>query len=327
MKRELRILLAAVSFLLLAIPVRASGQVTPSPALLVGEKDAGLLTIVDPATLEIVARVPANPNPHEVATDGRFAYVSNSGAGAITVIDLASRRQIDGIDLAPLSPVHGLWVSRGKLWFANEGSRTIGRYDPIEGRIDRVLGTGQALSHMLVVNRDGTRIFTTNMAPGTVSRIELDDRGRWEIATIPTGARVEGIALSPDERELWVTNVDDGTISIIDTDAFRVVETLELPTQFSNRLTFSPDGSRVIVSDLRGTEVLVFDPGSRSIIARVDVGGGSEGLLVTPDARLAFISVSTAGHVAVLDLRSLTVTAKITGFSNPDGIAWVDDAP
>jgi YVTN family beta-propeller protein len=316
-------LLAAVPLLCLAIAGPAIAQVTPSPALLVGEKDAGLLAIVDPATLQIVARVPANPNPHEVATDGRFAYVSNSGAGAITVIDLASRAQVDGIDLAPLSPVHGLWVSGGTLWFANEGSRTIGRYDPVSRRIDRVLGTGQALSHMLVVNRAATRVFTTNLTPGTVSRIQFDDRGRWEIVTIPTGARVEGLALSPDEREFWVTNVGDRTISIIETDSFRVVGTIDLPTQYSNRLTFSPDGSRVIVSDLRGTQVVVIDPASRSITAKVDVGGGSEGLLVTPDGTTAFISVSTAGHVAVLDLRTLTVSARITGFSNPDGIAWV----
>jgi YVTN family beta-propeller protein len=321
MKRLLLLLSAGLFGCLPAHP-GASAQSTPSPALLVGEKDAGLLAIVDPSTLEIVARVPANPNPHEVATDGRFAYVSNSGAGAITVIDLESMDQAEGIELAPLSPVHGLWVSGGMLWFANENSRTIGRYDPATRRIDRVLGTGQALSHMLVVNRDATRIFTTNMAPGTVSKIEFDGRGRWEITTTPTGDRVEGLALSPDEREFWVTNVNDGTISILDTDTFRVIETIELPTEFSNRLTFSPDGSRVIVADLRGSEVLLIDPVTRAITGKVDVGGGSEGLLVTPDGSTAFISVSTAGHVAVLDLQTLTVTAKIPGFSNPDGIAW-----
>src|SRR5690625_2158218 len=51
---------------------------TPSPALLVGEKGAARIAIVNPETLEIVAHVPANPNPHEIATDGAYAYVSNS---------------------------------------------------------------------------------------------------------------------------------------------------------------------------------------------------------------------------------------------------------
>src|SRR5690625_7583665 len=51
---------------------------TPSPALLVGEKSGARMAIVNPETLEIVAQVPANPNPHEIATDGTYAYVSNS---------------------------------------------------------------------------------------------------------------------------------------------------------------------------------------------------------------------------------------------------------
>src|SRR5262245_45025954 len=119
--------------LALAVVVSASGQAllpTPSPALLVGEKAAGLLTIVDPHTLQIVARVPANRSPHEVATDGRFAYVSNSGADAITVIDLAAQKQVAPIPLGAFGPTHGLWVAGGKLYFANEGTRMIGRYDP-----------------------------------------------------------------------------------------------------------------------------------------------------------------------------------------------------
>lgn len=52
---------------------------TPSPALLVLEKDAEQLDIVDPSALRIVARVPSGGGPHEVAAsaDGKFAYISN----------------------------------------------------------------------------------------------------------------------------------------------------------------------------------------------------------------------------------------------------------
>src|SRR5690625_7858069 len=69
---------------------------TPSPALLVGEKSGARRAIVDPETLELVAQVPANPNPHEIATDGTYAYVANSGARGLTVIDLESQQQVEG---------------------------------------------------------------------------------------------------------------------------------------------------------------------------------------------------------------------------------------
>lgn len=51
-------------------PVVSFGP-TPREALLVGEKAAGRLVIIDPETLEIVARIPAGGNLHELATDGR----------------------------------------------------------------------------------------------------------------------------------------------------------------------------------------------------------------------------------------------------------------
>jgi DNA-binding beta-propeller fold protein YncE len=319
-------LILTLSFIIFTLLVFSStllnAQDTPSPALLVGEKSGGLLSIIDPGSLEIVSRVPANPNPHEVATDGRYAYISNSGAGSITVIDLQSRELVEGIDLSPLSPIHGLQFASGNLIFANERSRTIGKYNPESGEIEWVLGTGLQQSHMIVVNEDASKFFTTNMGPGTASIIEQNEGGNWEIRTIPTGQRAEGLALSPDETEFWVTNVHDSNISIIDVDSWQVADTIELPTSFSNRLKFSPDGRYVIVADLRGTEVLIIDPETRSIINHVDVGGGSEGLLFTPDGSKAFIAVSTANKVAVLDMETLTIIGEIHDLNNPDGMAW-----
>src|SRR5437879_12530067 len=54
---------------------------TPSPALLVLEKSDNSLAIVDPVNLQIVARVPAGPDPHEIvaSADGELGYISNYG--------------------------------------------------------------------------------------------------------------------------------------------------------------------------------------------------------------------------------------------------------
>src|ERR1700682_3004745 len=90
-----------------------SGQNTPSPALLVLAKTDHTLSIVDPSTLQVVARVPSGPDPHEVvaSTDGKFAYISNYGGGAyntITVIDLLEQKALAPVDLGVLRGPHGL---------------------------------------------------------------------------------------------------------------------------------------------------------------------------------------------------------------------------
>jgi YVTN family beta-propeller protein len=333
MTLHLRTLTAAVCATVLIVSP-GWAQTTPNPALLVGEKSGASLAIVDPATLEVVAHVPANENPHEVATDGTFAYISNSGADAITVIDLAAQQQADGIDLRPMGEIHGLVVAAGKLYFANETARTIGRYDPATREIDWVLGTGVPLAHMIAVSPDGSRIFATSMSAGAVAIIEEppgasggQTRGRrneWTITVVPTGPRAEGLDLSPDGTELWVNNVGDSTISVIDLAAKREVATIEIPTSYSNRLKFTPDGRYVFVADLQGDEIVILDAQTRTQVERIDVGGGTEGLQMSPDGSRAFVAVSPAGKVAVIDIETLAVVGEITGLNNPDGMAWAE---
>ena len=61
------VVLTVVSLMMcvVGLSVVAIGQ-TPRPALLVLDKDDSKLAIVDPASLKVVARVPAGDDPHEV---------------------------------------------------------------------------------------------------------------------------------------------------------------------------------------------------------------------------------------------------------------------
>ena len=60
------------------------GEPTPRESLLILSKAERTLSILDPVTLKVVARMPSGPDPHEVvaSTDGRMAFISNYGGGA-----------------------------------------------------------------------------------------------------------------------------------------------------------------------------------------------------------------------------------------------------
>jgi YVTN family beta-propeller protein len=85
-------------------------QAGPAPTLLVLNKAENSLALVDPATMQVVARVPTGEGPHEVvaSADGRTAYVSNYGAqqpgNTLSVIDLAARKEVRPEALGPLTP-------------------------------------------------------------------------------------------------------------------------------------------------------------------------------------------------------------------------------
>jgi len=316
---------------LLPIAAVAHAQ-SPSASLLVLEKGARSLAIVDPVRLEVVARADAGEDPHEVVAseDGRLAYVSNYGAFStpghtLSVVDLAARKALPAVDLGSLRAPHGLELAGGKVYFTAEGSKTIGRYDPATRQIDWQLGLGQDRTHMLVVARALDRIFTANVNSDSVTILERTKGGDvsgWTMAHVLVGKGPEGFDVSPDGRELWAANSQDGTVSVVDVASRKVLQTLPVNTKRSNRLKFTPDGKRVLVSDLATGDLVVLDAGSRSELKRINLGHGAAGILVVPDGSRAYVAVSTDDQVAVVDLGTLAVTGRIATGKGPDGLAW-----
>src|ERR1700681_1996216 len=317
---------------------------TPPTSLLALSKGEQSLSIVDPATLTVVARVPAGPDPHEViaSADGKFAFISNYGGGSyntITVVDLLAQKALPIIDLGALRGPHGLAFVGGKLWFTAEGSKAVGSYDPATKQIDWILGTGQDRTHMIYVFPNLNPIVTSNVNSATVTVIEKADssagpplppgappraapRTNWTETVIPVGKGSEGFDVSPDGKEIWVANAQDGTVSVLDLATKKVVQTLNANVRGANRLKFTPDGKLVFVSTLGGSDLVVLDAATRKEVKRVPIGHGSAGILMQPDGERAFVACTPDDYIVVIDLKSLTVTSKINAGKNPDGLAW-----
>lgn len=313
-----------------------SSQTNQSSSLLILAKKDSMLLIVDPATLKVVAKLPAGPDPHEViaSPDGSTAYISNYGGGAyntLTEVDLAAKTVLPVIDLGALRGPHGLAFAGGKVWFTAEAAKAIGSYDPATKKIDWIMGTGQNRTHMIYVFPDFRRIVTTNVSSGSVSFIEKRENnssmgppgGDWIETVIPVGHGSEGFDVSSDKKEIWVANAGDGTVSIIDTASKTVTQTLAANVKGANRLKFTPDGKFAFISSLSQPDVTILDAASRKEVKRVKVGHGAAGIEMQPDGSRAYVACSPDGYVAVIDLHSLEVTGRIDAGQGPDGLAWV----
>ncbi len=324
--------------------------------LLVLAKGDNMLAVVDPASRQVLARIAVGNDPHEViaSSDGKTAYVSNYGFGAfhtITVVDLITRTVASTIDLGALRGPHGLALAGGKIWFTAEAAKAIGSYDPATKSIDWVFGTGQNRTHMIYVAPDLKRIVTTNVSSGTVSIIETviggggpggpppggpppggpqgprgpmgAPGGDWNQTVVRVGAGSEGFDVSPDGKEIWVANSQDGTVSIVEVAGKKVIETLAADVRGANRLKFTPDGKLAFGSTLGGPDVTVLDRASRKIVRRIPVGHGAAGIVMQPDGSHVFVACSPDGYVAVIGLKTLEVVGHIDVGDGPDGLAWV----
>jgi YVTN family beta-propeller protein len=319
-----------------AVFAAAAVAQTPSPALLVVHQGENTLSIVDPSTRKVMGRVPTVDHGHSVAGsgDGKLAYVVNFSEGgrpgnSISVVDLAARKEVRRVDLGPLTSPHGLTMAGGKLYFTAQGSKAIGRYDPTTNKVDLALGTGQNGTHNLVVSKDLNHIFTANMGSASITAFErvtgkpvTNAAGDWNITVIPIGPAPQAIDISPDGTEVWAGHGGDGGVSIIDVATNKLKQTVKLPFQGYNHLQFTPDGRRVVLSHPKGGELVVLDAAARKEIKRIKVGSSVTKFLIQPDGSRVYASVNGDSNIAIVDLKTLEVTGRISSGTDPDGMAW-----
>ena len=224
-----------------------------------------------------------------------------------------------------------MMFAAGKVWFTAEAAKVVGSVDPTTQKVDLVLGTGQDRTHMIWVSADAKQIVTTNVTSATVSIIDKVMRSGppggaraadWTETVVSVGPGAEGFDVSPDGREIWTANASDGTVSVIDRVAKKVVATLPANAKGANRLKFTPNGSRVLITTLSGQDVIVLDAHTRAEMNRIPVGRGAAGIEMDPSGARAFVACTPDNYVSIIDLKALAVTGHIDAGGEPDGMAW-----
>jgi DNA-binding beta-propeller fold protein YncE len=128
---------------------------------------------------------------------------------------------------------------------------------------------------------------------------------------IPVSPAPEGFDLSPRGKQQWAASHQE------------MVTIVEIATKkVTNRLKFTPDGKCVLISDLGNGDLIVMDAASRKELKRVHLGRGCAGILLAPDASVAYVAVSPDNNAAVVDLKTVSVTGRILAGKGPDGLAW-----
>ncbi len=153
--------------------------------------------------------------------------------------------------------------------------------DPNSAHFNTVVDTVQVdgLTPGFITTR-GDRLYLTalagpydglhpeNIPPGAVAVIDIDpdsatynqvidvDPTDQDVDSIPVGSFPEELALSPDGSLAYVVNSVDGTVSVIDTAGFRVIDTFDYNANGPLSLVgLSPDGTKLYVTNYFGGTV------------------------------------------------------------------------
>ena len=327
-------LLFAAGFIALPLAVRSAPKAAAGGLLLVAQKGARSLGLVDPSSGELLASVAEEGiTGHEVAAspDGKLAYVpiyGNSGVGQpgtdgsnMVVVDLAARKLAGNLDFGHgVRPHCAMFGPRdGLLYVTTELDKTISVIDPKTLKIVGAIPTGQPESHMLAISHDGRRGYTANVGPGTVS--VLDMKSRKILTVIPISGSTQRISVSMDDSMAFTADQTKPQLAVIDTSTNKVKAWVPLAaTGYGTAPTL--DGKWLLVAVPGASHVAVVDLGTLKVARTIEVPRAPQEVLVRPDGKAAYVSCDASGKVAEINLETWKVSRLIDAGKLADGLAW-----
>ena len=305
--------------------------------LLVAEKGAQSLAIIDPASGNLLASVPEGGiTGHEViaSADGKLAFVpiyGNSGVGKpgtdgrtspSSISPPAKSSAISHSTTASVPHCPMIGPKDGLLYVTTELDQTITVIDPKTLKIIGTLPTGQPESHMLVLSHDGRRAYTTNVGPGTVSVIDI--AARKVLKVIPISANTQRISISPDDKWVFTADQTKPQMAVIDTATNTVAKWIPMEgIGYGSAPT--PDGRWLLVALPDQNKVAVIDLKSMQVARTVAVGAYPQEVIVRPDGKSAYVSCEHANAVAEIDTSTWKVTRTIPTGKYADGLGLGSD--
>jgi len=330
-------------------------------AVLVVSAKEHALVVEDPVTGEREAffRVGLSPKTVAVAADGRTAVVTNEGervsGTSICVVDLYATNLVRtiklvlsakpgdprGLDREFHRPTGVAFVgdsSRVLVSCAIEGALLL--VDLVEARVVSAVELDAADAHDVVVDHSGRFAYVANRGSGTVSVVNISRMA--VVNTIEAGGGPHGMALHPTRDEIWVTNMETNTISVI--DLVEREERLEFPCgAMPVDVVFTPDGRYALVANMQEGNVSVIESESLRIADLVGLERVSREqaklrpveftghfgrsplptqIIVDPDGDSAYVSTRRDDRIHRIDLSTWKVVASLPAPVAPTCLAW-----
>jgi YVTN family beta-propeller protein len=281
--------IAVVAVLAVVAGVLLIGRPTATPAAQPAQ--GGVATAVASIDTPVVtATIPVGEKPQAVvlSPDGRTAYVTNSGANSISLIDTSAGGTIATI------PIPG-----GPPQFAS------------------ITPDGAHL-YVSVFGGDADMDETVNSVD------VVDTASRAVTATIPVGKHPYASAVTPDGKRVFVPNHDSTNISVIDTASNKVTGTIAVKPN-PHFVTFTKDGSKAFVANHESNVVSVLDTASDKVAAVIPVGRSPHSLSVSPDQKSVYVVNFDQNSVSVIDVATNAVTATVAVGAHPQSVVFAPD--
>ncbi|HEY1610618.1 MAG TPA: beta-propeller fold lactonase family protein [Paraburkholderia sp.] len=286
------------------------------------------LTLIDPATRQVVATEPTGKEPHHlmITPDGKSLIVADSVSDDLMFVDPHSgkvQRRVEGIE-----DPYQLGFSPDHKWFVTAGLRLdrvdIYHYDGHDMTIAKRIPLAKTPSHITFAS-DNRTVFVTLQDTGEVAAIDLPTQTvLWKLAI---GSTPAGLWMTPGDKYLLVGMTGEDDVAVVDWHARKLVKKIQTGRGAHNFRNLD-DGKHVAVTNRVDSTISILDYTTLTKVA--DITGlrpGPDDMELSADKRYLWVTFRFAKHVGIIDLTTRKLIDTIAVGRSPHGIFFANRAP
>jgi len=185
------------------------------------------VTVIDPATLKIVGRVPTGMSESHmlaITHDGRRGYTANVSSGTVSVLDLVADKFVSTIPVCETTQRIALSVDDRWIFTADQHSPRLAVIDTSKNLVEHWISL-PAVAYGTAPTPDGNWLVAA--LPGASKVAVVDLRSMKVASTIDVPKAPQEVLVRPDGAEAYVSCDASRKVAVIDTKDWTVSKLID----------------------------------------------------------------------------------------------------
>ena len=261
-----------------------------SKNLVVSNHGYNTISIVDIDKGIEIAQYPVGSMPYGVVNNGDYVFVSEFGLGRISVVDLSTGLVVGNVSVDEFPSAMALDSTGKRLFVTHFSSGSVSVIDLLTFTVVQRISTGRDtnLSQFISLNSDASKayipqtrsnvtnealLFDTTVFPVVnvvdLSQFTLLNSERITLDTADEPVNMPfAVALSPDDKIVYLANAGSNNVSIIDLDTNKGKANIEVGAN-PRGIAITENGANIFVNNVLDGTLSVIDTSTLKVSAEV----------------------------------------------------------
>jgi YVTN family beta-propeller protein len=189
-----------------------------------------VIAVVDLIKRQVVKKIPVGRFPHglRLRPDGKALYVANMKDNTVSFVDVKGQKEYARVYVGKRPVQVAISPDGSKVYVSLNQEDAVAVLDASKHTVTKKINVGPGPVQLAIAQE---RLFVANQGnpkkPGiTVTAIDLQNDQK--LSDIQVGSGPHGVASSPDSDRVYITNVYDNSVVVIDATTLKPIQKIDV---------------------------------------------------------------------------------------------------